>query len=158
MDLLTHTEGRRLLFRMAALSLAALLLAVVLGLAMTVYVNRALADTYAGIVGTVAQKYPQAEAQVVRDLSAPDALSVSLGHQVLGRYGLQDLGAAQGGVGAGLFALLLPAGLVLTGLACAARGRRVRLRRAPARAAWTHPRPGGAAAQAGPPGCRHRCF
>src|SRR5260221_7365642 len=119
MDLLTRTEGRRLLFRMAALSLAALLLAVVLGLAMTVYVNRALADTYAGIVGTVAQKYPQAEAQVVRDLSAPDTLSISLGHQVLGRYGLQDLGAAQGGVGAGLLALLLPAGLVLTGLACA---------------------------------------
>src|SRR5258706_1418295 len=119
MALLTHTEDRRLLFRMAALSLAALLLAAVLGLAMTVYVNRALADTYAGIVGTVAQKYPQAEAQVVRDLSAPDALSVSLGHQVLGRYGLQDLGAAQGGVGAGLLALLLPAGLVLTGLACA---------------------------------------
>jgi signal transduction histidine kinase len=119
MDLLTHTEDRRLLFRMAALSLAALLLAAALGLAMTVYVNRALADTYAGIVGTVAQKYPQAEAQVVRDLSAPDALSVSLGHQVLGRYGLQDLGAAQRGIGAGLLARLLPAGLALTGLACA---------------------------------------
>jgi signal transduction histidine kinase len=118
MDLLTHTEDRRLLFRMAALSLAALLLAAALGLAMTVYVNRALADTYAGIVGTVAQKYPQAEAQVVRDLSAPDALSVSLGHQVLGRYGLQDLGAAQGGIGAGLLARLLPAGLALVGLVC----------------------------------------
>ena len=119
MDLLTHTEDRRLLLRMAALSLAALLLAAALGLAMTVYVNRALADTYAGIVGTVAQEYPQAEAQVVRDLSAPDALSVSLGHQVLGRYGLQDLGAAQRGIGAGLLARLLPAGLALTGLACA---------------------------------------
>src|SRR5258708_12398490 len=113
MDLLTHTEGRRLLFRMAALSLAALLLAVVLGLAMTVYVNRALADTYAGIVGTVAQKYPQAEAQVGRDLSAPDALSVSLGHQVLGRYGLQDLGAAQGAIRAGLLALPRPAAFCL---------------------------------------------
>ncbi len=119
MDLLTHTEDRRLLFRMAALSLAALLLAAALGLAMTVYVNRALADTYAGIVGTVVQKYPQAEAQVVQDLSAPDALSVSLGHQVLGRYGLQDLGAAQHGIGAGLLARLLPAGLALTGLAYA---------------------------------------
>lgn len=119
MDLLTHTEDRRLLFRLAALSLAVLLLAAVLALAMTVYVNRALADTYAGLVGTVAQKYPQAEAQVVRDLSAPDALSVSLGRQVLGRYGLQDLGAAQGGIGAGLLARLLPAGLALTGLACA---------------------------------------
>src|SRR5258707_5676512 len=119
MDLLTHSEDRRLLFRMAALSLVALLLTAALGLAMTVYVNGALADTYAGIVGTVAQKYPQAEAQVVQDLGAPDALSVSLGHQVLGRYGLQDLGAAQSGIGAGLLALLLPTGLALTGLACA---------------------------------------
>jgi signal transduction histidine kinase len=119
MDLLTHTEDQRLLFRMAALSLAALLLAAALALAMTVYVNRALANTYAGIVGTVVQRYPQAEAQVVRDLSAPDALSVSLGHQVLGRYGLQDLGAAQPGIGAGLLARLLPAELALTGLAYA---------------------------------------
>src|SRR5215470_6684127 len=119
MDLLTHAEDRRLLFRMAATSLVALLLTATLGLAMTGYVNVALADTYAGIVGTVAQKYPQAEAQVVQDLSAPDAFSVSLGHQVLGRYGLQDLGASQSGVGAGLLARLLPAELGLVGLACA---------------------------------------
>src|SRR5215510_6148238 len=118
MDLLTHTEDRRLLFRMAALSLAALLLAAALGLAMTVYVNRALADTYAGIVGTVAQKYPQAEAQVVRDLSAPDAYSVSLGHQVLGKYGLGDRSAADTGVAAGLLARLLPVGMALVGLVC----------------------------------------
>src|SRR5215212_7910955 len=109
MDLLTHTEDRRLLFRMAALSLATLLLAAALGLAMTVYVSRALADTYAGIVGTVAQKYPQAEAQVVRDLSAPDALSVHLGHQVLEKYGLGDVHAADTGVATGLLARLLPA-------------------------------------------------
>jgi len=119
MNLLTHIEDRRLLFRMVALSLAALLMIATLGLAMTVYVNGALADTYAGIVGTVTQKYPQAEAQVVQDLSQPDALSVSLGQEVLGKYGLQDLGAAQHGIGVGLLARLLPAGLVLTGLACA---------------------------------------
>jgi signal transduction histidine kinase len=118
MDLLTHTEDRRLLFRMAALSLAALLLAVALGLAMTVYVNRALADTYAGIVGTVAQKYPQAEAQVVRDLSAPDAFSVILGTQVLEQYGLGDRSEADIGVAAGLLARLLPVGLALVGLVC----------------------------------------
>jgi signal transduction histidine kinase len=93
MDLLAHTEDRRLLFRMAALSLAALLLAAALALAMTVYVNRALADTYAGIVGTVAQKFPQAEAQVVRDLRSPGADSVNLGTQVLGKYGLGDQSA-----------------------------------------------------------------
>ncbi len=122
MDLLTliHTEDRRLLLRMAALSLAALLLVVILALAMTVYVNRALADTYAGIVGTVAQKYPQAEAQVVRDLNAPDVSSVGLGHAVLEKYGLQDLGAAQRGIGAGLLMRLLPVGLALIGLVCAA--------------------------------------
>jgi signal transduction histidine kinase len=119
MDLFTFTENRRLLFRMAILSLVALLVAAALSLATIVYLNRALADTYAGIVGTVVQKYPQAEAQVVRDLSAPDALTVNLGHQVLGRYGLQDLGAAQRGIGVGLLARLLPAGLVLVGLAYA---------------------------------------
>src|SRR5512133_2653670 len=119
MDLLTHTEDRRLLFRMASLSLAALLLAAALSLAITVYVNRALADTYAGIVGTVAQKYPQAEAQVVQDLSLPGAASVSLGRQMLEKYGLEDLSAAESGVAPGLLARLLPAGLALLGLTCA---------------------------------------
>jgi signal transduction histidine kinase len=70
-------------------------------------------------VGTVAQKYPQAEAQVVRELSAPDTLSVSLGHQVLKKYGLGDQSAADTGVATGLLARLLPAGLALTGLVCA---------------------------------------
>lgn len=119
MGFLNHIKDRYLLLRMAGLSLIALLLTAALGLTMTVYVNHALADTYAGIVGTVAQKYPQAEAQVVRDLSTPDARSISLGHEVLGRYGLQDLGAAQRGIGAGLFVRLLPTGLALTGLVCA---------------------------------------
>ncbi len=119
MDLLNHTEDRRLLLRMTALSLAAVLLSVALSLAMMIYVNGALADTYAGIVGTVVQKYPQAEAQVVSDLSETDALSVSRGRQVLEKYSLQDLGAAQGGIGAGLLAHLLPTELVLIGLACA---------------------------------------
>ncbi len=118
MDILMYSEDRRLLFRIAALSLAALLLAAALSLVMTVYVNHALADIYASIIGTVAQKYPQAEAQVVRDLSAPDTLSVSLGHELLGRYGLENLSAAQVGIGSGLLARLLPAGLTLIGLTC----------------------------------------
>src|SRR5689334_19408916 len=114
-----HLEDRNLFTSMIALSLIALLAAVLLTLAMTAYTNQALKDSYAGIVGTVAQKYPQAEAQVVRDLSAPDALSVRLGHQVLGKYGLGDQSAADIGVAAGLLARLLPAGLALTGLVCA---------------------------------------
>ena len=118
MNLLTHTEDRRLLFRMAALLLAALLLVAALGLAMTVYLNRALADTYAGIVGTVAQKYPQAEAQVVQDLRSPGAYSVNLGIQVLEKYGLGDVRAADIGVAIGLLARFMPIGLVLVGLVC----------------------------------------
>lgn len=118
MNLLTNTENQRLLFRMAVLSLVVLLLSVAFALAMTAYVNRALADTYAGIIGTVAEKYPEAEAQVVQDLSGPDALSINLGYQMLERYGLQDLGAAQRGIGTGLLVRLLSFGLTLTVLTC----------------------------------------
>jgi signal transduction histidine kinase len=119
MSFLTHTEDRRLLFRMVGLSLVAPVLVVTLSLVMTSYVNSALIDTYARIVGTVAQKYPQAEAQVVQDLSVLDAASASVGRDVLGRYGLQDLNAAQGGIGLGVLVRLLPSGLAVTGLACA---------------------------------------
>ena len=86
---------------------------------MAAYVNQAVKDTYAGIVGTVAQRYPQAEAQVVQDLRSPGADSVSLGTQVLEKYGLGDQSAADTGVAAGLLARLLPAGLALVGLVCA---------------------------------------
>ena len=114
-----YLEDRKLFISMIALSLIALLAGVLLNLAMMAYTNQALKDTYAGIVGTVAQKYPQAEAQVVRDLSAPDALSVNLGTQVLEKYGLGDRSAADTGVAIGLLARLLPAGLALVGLVCA---------------------------------------
>src|SRR5688572_4598173 len=119
MKQLFQLEDRKLFISMIALSLIALLASVFLNLAMIAYANQALKDTYAGIVGTVAQKYPQAEAQVVRDLSAPDALSVNLGTQVLEKYGLGDARAADTGVATGLLARLLPVGLALVGFACA---------------------------------------
>jgi signal transduction histidine kinase len=113
-----HLEDRNLFISMTALSLIALLAAVLLTLAMTAYTNQALKDAYAGIVGTVAQKYPQAEAQVVQDLRSPGADSVNLGTQVLEKYGLGDRSAADTGVAASLLARLLPAGLTLVGLVC----------------------------------------
>jgi signal transduction histidine kinase len=119
MKQLYQLEDRKLLISIIVLSLIALLTAVLLNLAMMAYTNRALKDAYAGIVGTVAQKYPQAEAQVVRDLSAPDALSVNLGFQVMEKYGLGDRSAANTGVATGLLARLLPTGLALIGLICA---------------------------------------
>jgi signal transduction histidine kinase len=118
MKQLFHLEDRKLFISMTALSLIALLAAVLLSLAMTVYSNQALKYTYAGIVGTVAQRYPQAEAQVVQDLRSPGADAVDLGTQVLGKYGLGDRDAADIGVAAGLLARLLPVGLALVGLVC----------------------------------------
>ncbi len=103
---------------MMALSLIALLASVLLNVAMIAYTNRALKEAYAGIVGTVVQHYPQAEAQVVQDLRSPSADSVSLGTQVLEKYGLSDGRAAEFGVAIGLLARLLPAGLALVGLVC----------------------------------------
>jgi signal transduction histidine kinase len=113
-----HTEDRHLLASMAVLSFVTILAAVTISLAMAAYVNQAVNDTYAGIVGTVAQRYPQAEAQVVLDLRSPGGDSVSLGIQVLGKYGLGDRSTADTGVAAGLLARLLPAGLALVGLVC----------------------------------------
>jgi signal transduction histidine kinase len=116
MEQLFQLEDRKLFISMIALSLIALLATVLLNLAMMAYTNQALKDTYAGIVGTVSQKYPQAEAQVVRDLSMPDALSVNLGTQVLEKYGMGDQRAADTGIATGLLARLLPAALALVGL------------------------------------------
>ena len=119
MKQLFNLEDRKLFISMIALSLIALLATVLLNLAMMMYANQVLKDTYAGIVGTVTQKYPQAEAQVVLDLSTTDALSVNLGTQVLEKYGLGDRSATDTGVATGLLLRLLPAGLALVGLVCA---------------------------------------
>ncbi len=118
MKQLFHAKDRKLFISMIALSLVTVLAAVTISLAMAAYVNQAVKDTYAGIVGTVVQRYPQAEAQVVQDLHSPDADSVKLGTQVLGKYGLGDRSAADTGVAAGLLARLLPVGLTLVGLVC----------------------------------------
>ncbi len=127
MKQLFNLEDRKLFISMIALSLVTVLAAVTLSLAMTAYTNQALKDTYAGIVGTVVQHYPQAEAQVVQDLRRrPGADTVSLGTQVLEKYGLGDrsavgdpaLGGVDTGVAAGLLARLLPIGLALVGLVC----------------------------------------
>jgi signal transduction histidine kinase len=113
-----HLEDRKLFISLIALSLIALLASVLLNLVMAVYVNQAVKNTYAGIVGTVVQKYPQAEAQVVQDLRSPGADSVNLGIQVLEKYGLGDVRAADIGVAIGLLARFMPIGLVLVGLVC----------------------------------------
>ena len=118
MKQLFHMKDRNLFVSMIALSLVTVLAAVTLSLAMAAYVNQAVKDTYAGIVGTVVQRYPQAEAQVVQDLRSPGADSVNLGTQVLGKYGLGDRSAADTGVAAGLLSRLLPVGLALVGLVC----------------------------------------
>jgi signal transduction histidine kinase len=120
MKQLFQLEDRKLFISIITLSLIALLAAVLLNLAMMAYTNQALKDTYAGIVGTVAQKYPQAEAQVVQDLLSPGPGpdSVDLGTQVLEKYGLGDRSAADTGVAAGLLVRLLPVGLALVGLVC----------------------------------------
>jgi signal transduction histidine kinase len=114
-----HLEDRKLLIPIITLSLSALLVSVLLNLVMVAYVNLAVKDTYAGMVGTVAQKYPQAEAQVVQDLRSPEADSVNLGTQVLKKYGMRDQSTADTGVAVGLLMHIMPAGLALVGLICA---------------------------------------
>jgi signal transduction histidine kinase len=132
MQRLMYREDRQLLAGMLALALAALLAAVLLNLALVAYTNQTIAETYAGIVGTVVQRYPEAEAQVVQNLRAPEAGAVSLGTEVLAKYGVGtgragDAGASAGPVpglatgpdtsaAEGLLARLLLIQLVLLGL------------------------------------------
>ncbi len=127
MKQLFQLEDRKLFISVVVLSLVTFLATVTISLAMAAYVNQTVIDTYAGIVGTVAQKYPQAEAQVVQDLRSPGADAVTLGTQVLEKYGLSDrsvadtsgtFGTASNAVAAGLLARLLPVGLAMVGLSC----------------------------------------
>src|SRR5262245_27139200 len=113
-----YLADRKLIISMISLSLMALLASMLLSLAMMAYTNRQLTDTYAGIVGTVVQKYPEAESQVVEDLRSPESDAVQLGTQVLEKYGLGDTRTAEFGVATRLLARLLPVGLLLVGLFC----------------------------------------
>lgn len=111
-------EDRKLFTSMAALTITALFTAVLLNLAMTAYTNQILKDTYAGIIGTVVEKYPEAEAQVVQDIRSPDANSINLGTQVLEKYGLGNQSPADIGVVDGLPVRTLLIVLALIGLVC----------------------------------------
>lgn len=115
---LFHLEDRKLFISMTALSLMALLAMVLLNLVMMAYTNQMLKDTYAGIIGTVVQRYPLAEAQVVQDLRSPGADSTNLGTQVLEKYGLGDGSVTDTAVTTGLLVRLLPIELALIGLVC----------------------------------------
>lgn len=119
---------------MLALSLGALVAAVLLNLALAAYANQAIAATYAGIVGTVVERYPEAEAQVVQDLRAPAAPAVARGIEVLRKYGLGEGRSVDGGpdgvpnggldwgpqtsMAGGMLARLLLVDLLLVGLVC----------------------------------------
>ncbi len=119
MKQLFELQDRKLFISIIAMSLVAVLAAVMLSLAMAAYINQAVKDTYAGMIGAVAQHYPQAEAQVVQDLRLrPGADSVNLGTQLLEKYGLRDQSTANTGIAVGLLARLLPVGIVLVGLVC----------------------------------------
>ncbi len=118
MQRLFHAEDRNLLLAMLGLSLGVLVAAVLLNLALAAYTNQAIQATYAGIVGTVVQRYPEAEVQVVQTLRAPDAGAVALGMEVLGKYGLGDGLPGVTAAAGGLLARLLVIELVLVGLIC----------------------------------------
>jgi signal transduction histidine kinase len=116
---LVYLEERKLFISMIALSLIAFLVAALLLIAMMIYTNQELKDSYAGIVGTVVQSYPEAEAQIMQGLGSPEVDALNLGNQVLEKYGLGNQSTSDTAVAASLLARLLPATLTLIGLVCA---------------------------------------
>jgi len=118
MKQLFYLEDRKLFLSMIALSLIALLAVMLLNLGMMAYTNRAIKETYAGLIGVVAQRYPEAEAQVVQHLRSPNADSVALGTQLLEKYGLDNQAGADTDIAAGLLIRLLIIELTLVALVC----------------------------------------
>jgi signal transduction histidine kinase len=118
MKQLIQMEDRKLFISMIALSGIALLAVVLLNLGMIAYANHAIKDTYAGIVGTVVQSYPEAEAQIVQNLHSPNVSSIDLGRQVLEKYGLGDQSGVDTQIATSLLARLLMIELALVGLIC----------------------------------------
>jgi signal transduction histidine kinase len=119
MKQLIQMEDHKLFISMIVLSGIALLAVVLLNLGMIAYANHAIKDTYAGIVGTVVQRYPEAEAQIVQNLHSPNPDSVDLGTQVLEKYGLGDQSEVDTQIASSLLVRLLMIELALVGLVCA---------------------------------------
>jgi signal transduction histidine kinase len=118
MKQLFQMEDQKLFLSMLALSGIALLAVVLFNFAMIAYTNHAIKDTYAGIVGTVVQHYPETEAQVVQNLRSPNADSIDFGTQVLEKYGLGDQSEVDTQIATSLLTRLLIIELALVGLVC----------------------------------------
>jgi signal transduction histidine kinase len=115
-------EDRRLMAGLSVLSLAALIASILLCLWTAATVDQAVRDTHAQVIGSVAQKYPQAEEQVAHDLRTGDRSSTALGYQIIQRYGLDTAPTPASGIAAGLLARMLPVGLLVFGLVSAGFG------------------------------------
>ena len=72
-----------------ALLLAGLLVAaLLLGLVGRHHLKKAIFDSQASLIGTLAEKYPALEPELVRQVTEPDKEAAAKGREILSKYGL----------------------------------------------------------------------
>ncbi len=120
MKQLFSSENQKLFISMFAVSLIALFAVALLSLAMVSSRNQVLNTAYAGIIGTTVQHDPASEAQLVAALRSPTDDAISLGMQILGKYGLNEPGTIDIAGATALQKRVLRIGLLFVGMVCAA--------------------------------------
>ncbi len=92
---LTRNPEANRLFTLFALLLAGLLItAILFSLAGRHHLKQALVNNQAAIIGAVAEKYPEAEQDMIKQIIEKDNDAVQRGNDILSKYGIQREGIA----------------------------------------------------------------
>lgn len=109
-----NTSAHRSLLLMVFVTITALAIAVALSLLSIQYTNQVVQETYASVVASVAQKYPEAEANVVRELRSANPQNITRGTEILRRYGLKEMGIFDNTIARSLASRIIPFSMLFT--------------------------------------------
>ncbi len=81
---------KRLLFTFTLLLAGLLITAFLLAAGGRYYLKKAVIQSYGSIIGAVAEKYPEAEQELIDLITHPDRKAVARGREILSRYGISS--------------------------------------------------------------------
>lgn len=92
MSIYKNPEVKRMIIIFLVLSVVFLALAVVMGCISLMYYKNTAALNHAAVVGAVAGRYPDAEADVINQIQNWDEYALAKGQEILNRYGMYNPG------------------------------------------------------------------